>query len=80
VKNRTSRASGTAYYTIGIFGQTSAAAPWMLQYGGHHVALNITVAGAFGVLTPTLTGAQPSSAEGCLDEATERANALLGCV
>ena len=31
----------------------------MLQFGGHHLALNITIAGDKGVLTPTLTGAQP---------------------
>jgi len=33
----------------------------MLQFGGHHLALNITIAGDRGVLTPTLTGAQPAS-------------------
>jgi hypothetical protein len=33
----------------------------MLQFGGHHLALNITIAGNKGVLTPTLTGAQPAS-------------------
>ncbi len=32
----------------------------MLQFGGHHLALNITIAGDRGVLTPTLTGAQPA--------------------
>jgi hypothetical protein len=32
----------------------------MLQFGGHHLALNITIAGEHGVLTPTLTGAQPA--------------------
>jgi hypothetical protein len=32
----------------------------MLQFGGHHLALNITVAGERGVLTPTLVGAQPA--------------------
>lgn len=32
----------------------------MLQFGGHHLALNITIAGDKGVLTPTLTGAQPA--------------------
>jgi hypothetical protein len=32
----------------------------MLQFGGHHLALNITIDGERGVLTPTLTGAQPS--------------------
>ena len=36
-------------------------APWMLQYGGHHLALNITIVGERGVLTPTLTGAQPAT-------------------
>jgi hypothetical protein len=38
----------------------SATQPWMLQFGGHHLALNITIAGSQGVLTPTLTGAQPA--------------------
>jgi hypothetical protein len=32
----------------------------MLQFGGHHLALNVTIEGERGVLTPTLTGAQPS--------------------
>ena len=32
----------------------------MLQFGGHHLALNITVAGEHGTITPTLTGAQPA--------------------
>ncbi len=32
----------------------------MLQFGGHHLALNITISGAQGILTPTLTGAQPA--------------------
>ena len=53
-------ASGTGSYTIAIFGKPSLAAPWMLQYGGHHLALNITIAGERGVITPALTGAQPS--------------------
>ena len=53
-------ASGIAAYTIGIFGNPSTSAPWMLEFGGHHLALNITVAAKQGVITPTLTGAQPS--------------------
>jgi hypothetical protein len=32
----------------------------MLQFGGHHLALNVTIVGERGVLTPTLTGAQPA--------------------
>ncbi len=56
----TNFASGEAVYTIGIFGEPSAAKPWMLEFGGHHLGLNIVIDGARGVLTPTLTGAQPS--------------------
>jgi hypothetical protein len=52
--------SGVDAYTIGIFGQPSLTSPWMLQYGGHHLALNITIAADRGVITPTMTGAQPS--------------------
>ncbi|HEY0201658.1 MAG TPA: DUF3500 domain-containing protein [Burkholderiaceae bacterium] len=56
----TNYASGRSYYTLGIFGTPSTSAPWMLQFGGHHLGLNVVIAGAHGVLTPTLTGAQPS--------------------
>jgi Protein of unknown function (DUF3500) len=52
--------SGVDAYTIGIFGQPSLTSPWMLQYGGHHLALNMTIAADRGVITPTMTGAQPS--------------------
>ena len=33
----------------------------MLQFGGHHLAINVTLAGRENVLTPTHTGAQPAS-------------------
>lgn len=52
--------SGIDCYTIGIFGTPSATKPWMLEFGGHHLGLNITMAGEHGVITPTLTGAQPA--------------------
>lgn len=52
--------SGTACYTIGIFGEPSSTKPWMLEFGGHHLGLNLTMAGEHGVITPTLTGAQPA--------------------
>ena len=52
--------SGTAVYTIGIFGTPSVGTPWMLEFGGHHLGLNIIIAGEHGVMTPTLTGAQPA--------------------
>ena len=50
---------GDLYY-ISFLGMPSTTQPWMLQFGGHHLALNITIAGSKGVLTPTLTGAQPA--------------------
>jgi hypothetical protein len=51
---------GSDLYYISFLGTPSATQPWMLQFGGHHLALNITIAGSEGVLTPTLTGAQPA--------------------
>ena len=51
---------GKDLYYISLLGTPSDSAPWMLQFGGHHLALNITVAGKNGILTPTLTGAQPA--------------------
>lgn len=51
---------GKDLYYISFLGTPSEKNPWMLQFGGHHLALNITIAGERGVLTPTLTGAQPA--------------------
>jgi hypothetical protein len=51
---------GKDLYYISFLGTPSEKTPWMLQFGGHHLALNITIAGDKGVLTPTLTGAQPA--------------------
>jgi Protein of unknown function (DUF3500) len=53
-------AAGVDAYTVGIFGQPSATTPRMLQFGRHHLALNITIMGERGILAPTLTGAQPA--------------------
>jgi hypothetical protein len=52
---------GSDLYYISFLGTPSTTNPWMLQFGGHHLALNITIAGSRGVLTPTLTGAQPAA-------------------
>jgi hypothetical protein len=51
---------GKDLYYISILGKPSEKDPWMLQFGGHHLALNVTIVGERGILTPTLTGAQPS--------------------
>ena len=73
---------GKDLYYISILGTPSEKDPWMLQFGGHHLALNITIAGEHGVLTPTLTGAQPalytSTAKPCAPSA-RRATRLSRC-
>ncbi len=51
---------GKDLYYFSILGTPSERTPWTLQFGGHHLALNVTIAGAQGILTPSLTGAQPS--------------------
>jgi hypothetical protein len=51
---------GTDNYYLTLFGQPSATQPWMVQFGGHHLGLNVTVVGKDAVLTPTHTGAQPA--------------------
>jgi hypothetical protein len=51
---------GKDLFYISILGTPSEKDPWMLQFGGHHLALNITIVGEHGVLTPSLTAAQPA--------------------
>lgn len=51
---------GRDLYYFSILGTPSETKPWMLQFGGHHLALNVTISGDRGILTPTLTGAQPA--------------------
>jgi hypothetical protein len=52
---------GNERYYLAIFGKPSASRPWLVQFGGHHLGLNVTMAGKDFVLTPTHTGAQPAS-------------------
>jgi hypothetical protein len=61
VKERNNPMFGEDLYYISTLGTPSEKDPWMLQFGGHHLALNITVAGERGILTPSLTGAQPAT-------------------
>src|SRR3954453_21177658 len=58
---------GLDFYGPAIFGTPSETAPWMLQFNGHHLGLNLTVDGQDNVLTPSFVGVQP--AEYTLDEA-----------
>jgi hypothetical protein len=52
---------GRAEYYLAILGTPSPADRWMLQFGGHHLAINVSVVGRDSVLTPTHTGAQPAT-------------------
>lgn len=51
---------GKDLYFVSILGMPSEQTPWMLQFGGHHLAINVTIVGERGILTPTLTAAQPA--------------------
>jgi hypothetical protein len=52
---------GTDNYYLALFGKPSATKPWMLQFGGHHLGINVTIVGKDATLTPSHTGAQPDS-------------------
>jgi hypothetical protein len=51
---------GKDLFYFSLLGTPSEKEPWMLQFGGHHLALNVTIVGEHGVLTPSLTAAQPA--------------------
>jgi hypothetical protein len=50
-------------FFLAVLGKPSTKDRWLVQFGGHHLALNITVIGKDFVLTPTLTCAQPGTFE-----------------
>ena len=52
---------GRGEYYLAILGKPSTSSPWMIQFGGHHLAINVTLAGRDNVLAPTHTGTQPAS-------------------
>jgi hypothetical protein len=52
---------GRDEFFISFLGKPSATEPWIIQFGGHHLALNITIAGEQGILTPSLIAVQPAT-------------------
>lgn len=52
---------GRDNYYIALLGAPSLTAPWMIQFGGHHLAINVTIAGKANVMTPSLPAAQPAA-------------------
>ena len=53
-------AFGEDEYYMAFVGTPSTTTPWMLQFGGHHLAINLTMAGSQATLAPSLPGAQPA--------------------
>lgn len=53
-------AFGRAEFYVSFLGKPSEKMPWMFQFGGHHLALNVTILGENGVLTPSLIAVQPA--------------------
>jgi hypothetical protein len=76
-------AFGRDEYYLSFLGQPSAGEPWIIQFGGHHLGINVTLAGDNGTLAPSHTGAQPAiyEIEGKtirpLGHETEKAFALI---
>jgi Protein of unknown function (DUF3500) len=51
---------GSANYMIAFLGKPSTTTPWILQLGGHHLAINLYYKGTTGVATPYHVAAQPT--------------------
>src|SRR3954453_3807204 len=51
---------GSENYMIAFLGKPSKATPWILQLGGHHLAINIYYKGTAGAATPYHVAAQPT--------------------
>lgn len=51
---------GEDEYYLAFVGTPSVSHPWMLQFGGHHLAINLTMSGPRATLAPSHTAAQPA--------------------
>jgi uncharacterized protein DUF3500 len=52
---------GESEYYLAFLGTPSATSPWMLQFGGHHLAINLTLAGSEATMAPSLPATQPAT-------------------
>jgi hypothetical protein len=52
-------AFGRDEYFLAFLGAPSLTEPWMIQFGGHHLAINLTIVGKSNVLTPSLPPRSP---------------------
>ena len=55
---------GDYNYWLAFFGEPSDANIWGWQFGGHHLAVNVTVSGGRSYLSPTFVGVEPASYPG----------------
>ena len=60
-RGRGGPAFGRDQYYLAFLGTPSTTQPWTLQYGGHHLAINLTIGGSQASLTPSLPAAQPAT-------------------
>ena len=51
---------GEDQYYLAFLGAPSTTSPWLLQFGGHHLAINLTLAGSRASMTPSLPATQPA--------------------
>jgi Protein of unknown function (DUF3500) len=52
---------GDENYYIAVYGTPSTADPFMVQFGGHHLARNYTYDGTTASITPAFTGTEPKT-------------------
>ena len=52
---------GEDEYYLAFLGTPSPTSPWMLQFGGHHLAINLTLAGSQATMAPSLPATQPAT-------------------
>jgi hypothetical protein len=48
-------------YWLAIYGEPSATSPWTVQFGGHHLAMHLTVGGGTVSVSPLFTGLEPTT-------------------
>jgi hypothetical protein len=59
INGRGGNSFGSDEYFVSFLGEPSTTRGWMFQFGGHHLAINITVVGDQMTMSPSLTGGQP---------------------
>jgi hypothetical protein len=52
---------GRDLYFLSFLGAPSTTTAWMLQFGGHHLAINLTMVGSQATMAPSLPAAQPAT-------------------